>query len=368
MKSIYVFLFLFIPLLVNAQEDLNRTWFLTELTMDGNAINIPNEEFQEGYPTLSILINDTEGQIEGIGICNGFFSDEITGPVSATETTITFNISPSLAICETSEEINFELAYFNFLGAPESQEFNYVITEQGDFSLALTITTSNGDVALYNSINPNIPSGLIDTSWFLNSYEIDGTLIEYPTNYPGIITLNMLEDGSQEIETACTGGTSTYSAYDYFGVPTYQSQGIAQLTIDCSIPAFDNFDGMHFELLESHTYSYEIIEEDSNIFSLILTNVENGDRIFYTDTLLNTEEFDQDILIQLFPNPSSDKITITGERIKNIQFYQIIDIHGRVVFQNTFDTIIDVESLATGMYFLKLQGIQLETTRRFIKK
>lgn len=370
MKLNYILFFLLFSLFLNAQEDLNRTWFLTELTVEGNAVLIPNEEFQDGYPTLAISINDAEGQVEGIGICNGFISDELLAPVSATDTMITLNISPSLAICDTGEEINFEAAYFNFLGAPESENFNYTITELGDFSLGLTITKSNGDTAVYNSINQNPPQNLTQESWFLDYFEIDGVAQNYPAQQDGQLNNFIISHFDSEAainqEYLCFyGSAGFYSAYNYFGAPTISTTPFGFLAMDCGIESLNDYDDTFATQLENKIFTYEIIEEDQGR-RLILTDG-NGDRIFYTNAFLGAEEFDQ-VSIELFPNPSSDKLTITGEHIDRIQSYQIVDIQGRIVSQNTFNTIINVESLATGMYFLKLQGIQTKTIHRFIKK
>ncbi|GGG16034.1 hypothetical protein GCM10011344_15710 [Dokdonia pacifica] len=369
MKSIYSVLFLLFPFIVVAQEGLNRTWFLTELIVDGNSVNIPNEEGQDGYPTLSILINDAEGQVEGIGICNGFLSSM---PISATETMITLDISHTLVFCETQEEIDFEFAYFNFFGTPESQDFSYAII-YGDSveSAELTLINSSGDQAVYEALNQNPPQALTQEPWYLDYFEIDGVAQNYPAQQNGQLnnyTISYFDEGAGiGQEYICFyGGGGAYSAFNYFGTPTISISGLALLAMDCGIEDLNAFDDAFTTQLENKTFTYEIIEEGQGR-RLILTDA-NGDRIFYTNGFLSVEEFNQDISIALFPNPSSDKITITGAPINRIQSYQIIDIQGRVVSKNTFHTIIDVESLATGMYFLKLQGIQTETIHRFIKK
>jgi len=327
MKSNYILFFLLFSLFVNAQENLNRTWFLTELTVEGNTVLIPNEEFQDGYPTLSILLNDTEGQVEGIGICNAFLSSM---PISATDTSITLDISHTLVFCETQEEIDFEFAYFNFLGTPESQDFSYTIM---DFEI--------------NGIAQNYPT------------QQDGQLNDY--------SISHFETGAELNQgyICFYGGGGVYSAYYYLGTPTISISYLGQLAMDCGVESLNAFDSAFTTQLENKTFSYEIIEEGQER-RLILTDA-NGDRIFYNNAFLSTEEFDQ-VSIELFPNPSSDKLTITGEHIERIQSYQIMTMTGSIVSQNTFNTTIDVESLATGMYFLKLQGIQTETIHRFIKK
>jgi hypothetical protein len=40
---------------------------------------------------------------------------------------------------------------------------------------------------------------------------------------------------------------------------------------------------------------------------------------------------------------------------------------GIVITSDIFSTVIDVKNISKGLYFIKLQGNQTETVRRFIK-
>ena len=82
------------------------------------------------------------------------------------------------------------------------------------------------------------------------------------------------------------------------------------------------YDGIFLSLLEGRIFSYEIIEEGQGR-RLILTD-QNGGRVFYTNQFLNTENV----------NPSRDLITITGDIIDSVSNYQIIDLQGKILFQD----------------------------------
>ncbi len=367
MKSIYVLSFLLLSFVVSAQEGLTRTWFLTELLIDGNSVDIPNEEFQEGYPTLSFSMDENVMEHGGIGICNSFI-----GMVSLTDTVITIiDFSATLTVCETSEEINFETAYFDFLGTTENQDFSYAIASENSLESAeLTLTKSNGDQAIYSAINRNPPENLTQEGWYLDYFEIDGIAQNYPAQQSGQLNNYSISyfgtEGGLDQEYLCLyGGGGTYSAFDYFGTLTISIGGFSLLAMDCGIENINNYDYAFTTQLEGKTHTYEIIEEGQGR-RLILTD-ENGDRIFYTNGFLNTEEFNQNISVHLFPNPTQDNITITGEYVDSIQSYQIIDIKGSIITSDTFDSVIDVKTLPKGLYFIKLQGNQTETVRRFIK-
>lgn len=362
MKSIYALLFLFTSFLVSAQDDLNRTWYLAELILDGNSIEIPENVFS------NLSIDTSTGEYIGSLACNGHGGLMI----NFTETTVTIeSYNQTLQECDTSEENVFEGVMADFFGNPQLQELSYFINDDLLEYTQLTFTKSNGDQAIYGTINQNPPQNLTQEGWYLDYFEINGIAQNYPAQQSGQLndyTISYFGTGaglSQEY-LCYYGGGGTYSAFNYFGTPTISISYLAQLAMDCDVQILNAYDAAFTTQLEGKTHTYEIIEEGQGR-RLILTDT-NGDRIFYTNEFLNTEEFDQEVSVKLFPNPTSDKLIITGEHIENIQSYQVIDIHGSIVIQNTFDTIIDVESLATGMYFLKLQGIQSETTRRFIKK
>jgi len=370
MKYFYLFIFLITTTLSSAQEDLNRTWFLTELTINGENITIPNEESQTGFPTLSILINDAEGMIEGSAICNGFSSDDSLGPVTATETEITFNISHTLAVCDTSDEINFESAYFNFLGTPESQEFSYSVNNDLLEFTQLTLTKDNGDVALFSPINENPPSSLTQEGWYLDFFEIDGVAQNPPPAQQGQENDFIISSFAQETildqgYRCFAGGSGAFSAFNFFGINTISVDFLAQLTLDCSIPILNEYDQAFTIQLEGKTHTYEIIEAGQGR-ELILTD-QNGDRIFYTNAFLNTEDFNQVTDVNLSPNPAQDFLTITGDTIDRISNYQIVDLQGKILRQDSFANTISVNTLSQGLYFLVLNAGEQRLVKRFIK-
>ena len=362
MKSIYTLLFLCSTFLAGAQENLNRTWFLTELILDGNSIEIPEGVFSD------LSIDTSTGEYIGVLACNGHGGMMI----NFTETTVTIeSYNQTLDVCDNAGENNFEGLMADFFGNPQPQELSYFINDDLLEYTQLTFTKNNGDQVIYGTINQNPPQNLTQEGWYLDYFEINGVAQNYPTEQTGQLNDYTISHFGTEAgliqEYLCFyGGAGAYSAFNYYGTPTISISYLAQLAMDCDVHTLNAYDAAFTTQLEGKTHTYEIIEEGQGR-RLILTDT-NGDRIFYTNAFLNTEEFDQNISIQLFPNPTADKLTITGEHIENIQSYQIINISGSVVLQNNFDPIINVESLATGMYFLKLQGIQSETTRRFIKK
>jgi hypothetical protein len=89
------------------------------------------------------------------------------------------------------------------------------------------------------------------------------------------------------------------------------------------------------------------------------TSIENN-------TLLNTATFN------LFPNPSSNSITIATENFENNFTIHIYDITGRLIKSEKEnagkETLIDISSIENGIYFLTATDGKQTSTKKFIKQ
>lgn len=71
--------------------------------------------------------------------------------------------------------------------------------------------------------------------------------------------------------------------------------------------------------------------------------------------------------IQIFPNPVSDVIRISG--IDNGQTIQIYNVDGRLIKTDAFDQKVDVSSLSAGVYVLRITTKNFESHEfKFVKK
>lgn len=83
-------------------------------------------------------------------------------------------------------------------------------------------------------------------------------------------------------------------------------------------------------------------------------------------TPLATSEVDK-TKIQIFPNPVSDVIRISG--IDNGQTTQIYNVDGRLIKSEAFDQKIDVSQLSAGVYVLKVTTKSFQSHEfKFVKK
>ncbi len=78
--------------------------------------------------------------------------------------------------------------------------------------------------------------------------------------------------------------------------------------------------------------------------------------------------------ISIYPNPASEILTIHFDRVLNNDvFVDVVDITGKIVStsiinQHTFDSFVDIKSLASGVYLIKLSNEDFSSTAKFIKE
>lgn len=75
------------------------------------------------------------------------------------------------------------------------------------------------------------------------------------------------------------------------------------------------------------------------------------------------------ININLFPNPTSDKLTVTS--LYELESYSIYDVLGKLVSQGMATgnvTDINVSELQTGLYFVNLSSGELQSAFKIVKK
>jgi hypothetical protein len=84
------------------------------------------------------------------------------------------------------------------------------------------------------------------------------------------------------------------------------------------------------------------------------------------DTLLSVNEFANDNIFKIYPNPSSQFLNIEGRQdlINQIKVYEI---QGKELFVTQNFSQIDISHLTTGVYFVELQLANSKVIKRLIK-
>jgi len=84
-----------------------------------------------------------------------------------------------------------------------------------------------------------------------------------------------------------------------------------------------------------------------------------------TINTLSTPDISFENSLRVYPNPASDQVTVTTASM--INYLELYDIHGKLVLKQT-DQTIDISTIPTGVYFLKLVSEQGRiATKKIIK-
>ncbi len=91
----------------------------------------------------------------------------------------------------------------------------------------------------------------------------------------------------------------------------------------------------------------------------------------FTNTVLKNETFENNKNVSIYPNPVNDILNINVKDFSGDVSVKVIDINGREVYTQKLSNInnstaINLSSLATGIYVLKLQGENLNYSEKII--
>ena len=104
---------------------------------------------------------------------------------------------------------------------------------------------------------------------------------------------------------------------------------------------------------------------------IIYVCTNNGLQIIDKECLSNTStlfETDKPMEVNVYPNPSKTKLKLVLGQNINVSSYKIVDSSGKEIRTAVFDRkTIDIETLQTGQYWLKLQTNKGTVTQPFFK-
>tara|TARA_B110000046_G_scaffold185774_1_gene229228 strand:+ start:1324 stop:3024 length:1701 start_codon:yes stop_codon:yes gene_type:complete len=105
---------------------------------------------------------------------------------------------------------------------------------------------------------------------------------------------------------------------------------------------------------------------DGPAFGLWVALASGGDLIPLPTAFVGVNELTE-LEFNIFPNPTTEFITINVENNETINEIIITDINGRIVQTSSFSKQISVSELEEGMYFLNINTAEGISTRSFIK-
>jgi hypothetical protein len=87
--------------------------------------------------------------------------------------------------------------------------------------------------------------------------------------------------------------------------------------------------------------------------------------------LINSKPLKEDLIFSIYPNPSQDEITIESNDFAPNTIVTILDLQGRQIKSSTLNSsksIIDISSLAQGVYFIRMEDDSRIGVQELVKK
>ncbi|WP_124980569.1 S8 family serine peptidase [Nonlabens xiamenensis] len=122
---------------------------------------------------------------------------------------------------------------------------------------------------------------------------------------------------------------------------------------------------MHYDIINGPCSRVEYGEVED--YAVVLLGDPNFNAAQPKDAIADqrTSEIQQQIV--LYPNPAVDNINIVTDNLK-INSLSIYDTTGQTVFEGKFSKQIDISTLATGVYLIRLEMDGETVVKRFVKK
>jgi hypothetical protein len=210
---------------------------------------------------------------------------------------------------------------------------------------------------------------IFNNTWYLKYITLDN-VTHYPPN-PNI-TLNFNSSNSF-ITDPCNylaGSVLFENNYTNFSTSEY-----VMSLILCPDETLGTFEGIYFPFFTDNfstnpvNFTYSIIDLTGQLTLFI--NSEFNKQAVYGNDALSTQQFNNESF-SFYPNPSEDfiEINLNNSLAKNttLEIYSNIGILQKSERLTATTTQIDINNLASGIYFLKISNQNGTTLKKLIKK
>ncbi len=265
----------------------------------------------------------------------GFVLNQYKGEVKGSVTTVS-RISPSNPMDTLSQLIFYEdgsgrdtaLEYLVDLGTGELQLFQRTYTQFDSQDRPIKET------AEIDAIGSGTLDTVSTTSYFYNASRLDSILIKIPDS------------------------TGVFSRYDYHYTGSFLDSLILSFT-DTSFAAFEaKIEPVHNS--QNQIFQINTFERDSSGYLL------NGAIRFSkrTNSTISLAEMELQ-QIEIYPNPARDFIFLKNAH--GAESFEIFNANGKVLRCGRLTDRVDLRTLESGVYFLRLKTKGKATVRRILK-
>ncbi|MEH6537437.1 MAG: T9SS type A sorting domain-containing protein [Psychroserpens sp.] len=348
-----------------ATTTIFKTWY-SYSTETVNGIAYPSL-IESPSLTISPLSNSSFGMgVTGSGGCNNFDATHNIYSSNENEFWI-YLFNQTLLVCNDNL---YEPTYLSVISTEVDAVFSYELQDDGE---TLVLTNTVGEVLTFGS--QPLPANILG-EWLLHYLVIDSNQINNPVDTIPTISFEITPNSVSPLIQgmgACNGFSSAY----YFNPQqSFTSGTFGTSLVDCDTQEENVFENFYFSQVlntgnDGTTELHYEITGTGNDATLVVTNLSNSNQAFYGRQALSVDDNEfSSSKISLSENPVADVLSFSTEENLSESNYRIFEITGKLILDGHLNSnSIDVKSLASGLYFLKVSNDtnRFETVK-FIKK
>jgi len=212
---------------------------------------------------------------------------------------------------------------------------------------------------------------LVNNTWYLEKVVISGDDIFVPNL--GSQPIAYAEFNSDVLFTEYCN--SLFANLQYSDNMNFSLSGQGLTFEGCFVEEYDTFDAIYFNdffgFMEGffQPFNYEITDESPTLKKLTITNTNEDQAVYYSETLSTPNNEGLGIL-KLYPNPAQNEFSVNTDM--NIDQIKIYNLSGQIVLRfqrETSNPSYDISSLSNGIYFVELSSLEgKKTVRKLIKE
>jgi len=121
------------------------------------------------------------------------------------------------------------------------------------------------------------------------------------------------------------------------------------------------------------TYFHDNPEGEEHCYTVEVNCLEGGSSLLSNEVCIKDNSIEEQInKFNIYPNPANNELQITNYELRN-GVIEIYDVYGRKLLSNHLITssphhLINISSLSSGVYFIRLTDVQVSSIQRFIKE
>jgi hypothetical protein len=211
-------------------------------------------------------------------------------------------------------------------------------------------------------------------TWYLHYVESNGTIMHPPSEdddgfnipTPSIIISSLVAD---PIETNLTGTSTCNEFFLHYELPSSGNLNVTFFNQTLVLCDTDTFEPVHLGILSANatnffSYTIDLTNETLTMIDLL------GEKLVYGRQVLSIEDNEAfSNSIKVYPNPVQKELSIKGISTNTTPTYSIYNLVGNVIVskRSLTQASLDVNTLKTGIYFVKITQQGKTAVKKFVK-